>query len=182
MATIADLESLIGAPRKTAPNNDWTAIEDELGLRLPSDYKELMARYANLNLDAFLGLYIANPGCIPGGLMREATLGILHDLGPHEDEELEVVDDQGNVLEARYFQHYPSPGGIFPWGATLNGDVCLWETSGDPESWKVCISDGTLLWRHDGGILDFLVRANQGRLSCPLLPRSGTLDRTFRDE
>ncbi|MFI9589776.1 SMI1/KNR4 family protein [Nonomuraea sp. NPDC052265] len=179
MATIADLENLIGAPRRPAPDNDWTAIEAELGLRLPSDYKRLMARYGSLNLDAFLGLYIANPGDRPGESMREAVLGILHDLGPHEDEELEVVDDQGKVLEVRYFQHYPSPGGLFPWGSTQNGDVCLWETKGDPNAWKACISDGTFMWRHSDGILDFLVKANQGSLSCPLLPNGGKLDRTY---
>ncbi|MEV4367469.1 SMI1/KNR4 family protein [Nonomuraea sp. NPDC049637] len=179
MATIADLENLIGPPIRPAPINDWDAIEADLELRLPADYKELMTRYASLKLDAHLGLYIPNPGDHPQETMREGVLSMLRDLGPHEDEELEIVDGQGNVLEERHFPHYPHPEGLLPWGSTQNGDVCLWETTGDPDTWKVCISDGIFIWKHGSGILDFLVKANQWSLSCPLLPDGGNLDRTY---
>jgi hypothetical protein len=179
MATTADLENLIGPPIKPAPINDWDTIEANLDLHLPADYKQLMARYSSFSLDTHLGLYIPNPGDNPEESMRDGVLGMLRDLGPHEDEELEVVDDQGNVLERCYFPHYPNRDGLLPWGSTQNGDVCLWETKGDPNAWRVCISDGIFLWRHSGGILDFLVKANKGKLACPLLPDGGKLDQTY---
>jgi hypothetical protein len=179
MATLADLENLIGPPTKPAPSNDWGTIEADLGLRLPRDYKALMDRYATLEFDAFLGLYIPNPE--NSASMRQSILGMLDALGPPDDEELDVIDDNGQVLGEQFIAHYPEPGGIIPWGSTQNGDVCFWETSGDPESWVVGISEGESLWRHRGGLLDFLVKANLGTLKCPLLRNEGRLDRTVRE-
>ncbi|MEV0346076.1 SMI1/KNR4 family protein [Nonomuraea sp. NPDC050680] len=162
--------------------NDWGMVEAGLGLRLPSDYKELMDRYASLTLDAFLGLFIPNPGDYPGELMHDSILGLLDDVAPDGDEEQEVVDDDGNIVERRHFSHYPTPGGIIPWGSTQNGQLCLWEADGDPDSWKVLVSsDGAFMWKHGGGILDFLIQANRGQLRCPLMNNKGNLDRTFDD-
>ncbi|MEW1838543.1 hypothetical protein AB0392_11365 [Nonomuraea angiospora] len=162
--------------------NDWSAVEADLGLRLPGDYKLLMDRYASLMLDRFLGLFIPNPGDTPDMSMRDGIVRTLRDMAPDDDEEQEVVDDNNNVIEMRRFPHYPDPGGIIPWGSTQNGNLCLWKADGDPDSWKVFVSsDGLFMWRYNGGILDFLVRANQGRLCCPIMYNNGNLDGSFDD-
>lgn len=181
MATFADLEGLIGIPTKPAPDNDWQSIEADLGLILPADYKELMERYPNLELGAPLGPYIPNPGCYPESSMRDLVLGMLDELGPLEDEDLRVVDDDKNVIEVCYFMHYPDPNGLIPWGSTENGQIFLWEAAGEANEWRVCISDGTFFWRHDKGLIDYLVQSIMGNIRCPLLANNGALEPTKRE-
>ncbi|WP_431934174.1 hypothetical protein [Nonomuraea jabiensis] len=88
-----------------------------------------------------------------------------------------MLDDHGDTVEERQFLYYPKPGGLFPWGSTDYGDILLWEMVGDtPEAWPVWVMNGALAWQHPGGVVDFLVRALNGTLTCPLLPGGGVPD------
>jgi hypothetical protein len=81
-----------------------------------------------------------------------------------------LADDSGNEVEAAPYSYYPEPGGLFPWGATQNGDTLLWLTEADPEKWTIVVTDGGSWWHFDGGLTEFLVGILGGRVNCPILP------------
>ncbi|MFE0151088.1 hypothetical protein ACFWY5_28365 [Nonomuraea sp. NPDC059007] len=135
-----------------------------------------MSRYVTLEFDEFLKLNVPNPGIGVERSMRAKVLSVLTDLAPPDDETVAVVDGDNEVLEERTFLHYPDPGGIFPWGTTQNGDIGLWVTIGHPDEWRVAVTDGSSLWMHSAGLVDFLVQAINGSIACPLLPHNGRLD------
>ncbi|MEV4375114.1 SMI1/KNR4 family protein [Nonomuraea sp. NPDC049637] len=176
MASVADLKALI-PPVKPAPVVDWENIENHLGIRLPADYKALMSEYTSLVIGENLRLSIGNPGHADIETIAEDDIALLSELMLGEDEQIDILDDYGKTVGERYFLPYPEPGGVYPWGSTAYGDILLWEMVGDtPEAWPVWILHGAEAWRHPGGVVDFLVRALNGTLVCPLLQDGGVLD------
>lgn len=63
LTSLADLVALIGPPTKPATTVDWTAIEAEVGLTFPDDYKAWADAYADLQLNGYL--YVDHP--VPAG-------------------------------------------------------------------------------------------------------------------
>ncbi|MEV0975052.1 SMI1/KNR4 family protein [Microtetraspora glauca] len=146
-------------------------MEDEVGLTFPSDYREWLTRYTEVQLDGFL--YIIHPGGRPeksaltqAREMLDPLVFVTEDLDP-----IWLVGDQGGGAEVNPFPVYPNPGGLYPWGVTDNGDTCLWLTDQDPEKWTVVITDGADWWQFKGSFSDFLVGLLKGLAVCPIFPR-----------
>lgn len=171
MAALADLESLIGPPTMTPPAVDWNALERLTGLVFPEDYKALAGRYGMLEINAFLDVHhVGMPADTPTMLRQcQETLDGLRELQENLGF-IYVEDDSGREVEAAPYPIYPEPGGLFPWGATQNGDSLLWLTHADPGRWTIVVTGGGTWWEFDGGILDFLVGLLSGTLRCPILP------------
>ena len=171
MATLADLEALIGPPSAVPPTVDWRELERMSGLCFPSDYKALCGRYGILEIDAFMAVDHAG---IPENIevkLAESRRGIdLLRVLTDKYGFIYLADDSGNEVEAEPYPYYPEPDGVFPWGATQNGDTLLWLTAADPERWTIVVTDGGSWWHFAGSLTEFLVGVLGGRVTCPILP------------
>ncbi|WTQ07475.1 SMI1/KNR4 family protein [Streptomyces virginiae] len=103
---------------------DWTAAETALGVRLPDDYKWLVATYGWGEFGDFLYLHT------PFGANRYNRVewqGAHPTESPERDRE-------------RYpYPLHPAPGGLLIWGTTMNADRLCRLTDGDPEEWPVVV-------------------------------------------
>jgi len=99
-----------------------------------------------------------------------------------DDETLNVVAASGGYLDAirelgemapgsvPYAVH-PDPDGIYPWGATSNGDWLFWRTAGHPDSWPIVGTDGGAEWyEFDGTMTEFLAAVLSRDLQFELFP------------
>ena len=64
------------------------------------------------------------------------------------------------------------PGGLLPWGVSIDGDIFCWQTKGASGRWPVVV-----IGRHSGPevhqlpFAKFLKKALSGELSCLAIPR-----------
>ncbi|MGW7315723.1 SMI1/KNR4 family protein [Streptomyces sp. NPDC054865] len=124
-----------GRPPSSVPI-DWAAVEDWLGLRLPTDYRQLADRYGPLDFGEYVWIHVP---CV----QRDRF-----DYG----EWLRATHRQARI-EARALPEaerpllHPEPGGLLAWGCTRGGDVLFWDTAAsvDPDKWTVVV-------RHSGAV------------------------------
>jgi hypothetical protein len=173
VATLADLELVIGPPSVVPPSVNWIELEKLSGLRFPSSYRAFAERYGMLEIGAFLDVHHVG---IPADLsmmldLRRQALEplreLMDDLGY-----IYLEDDSGDEIEAAPYPLYPEPAGLFPWGTTQNGHTLLWLTDKDPGKWTTVITDGGSWWHFDGCLVDFLVGILSQTVRCPLFPNS----------
>lgn len=127
------LEALVPPPASpTAAGEDFARAEEELGTRLPTDWKSLVSRYGCGTFGDFFHLW--SPFFAPCPMVSQAC-GALD-----ADRELSTA-----VPEAVPFPLHPDPQGALPWGNTDNGDVAYWLMRGDPDRWPAAV------WNPRGG-------------------------------
>ncbi|MEU4625638.1 hypothetical protein AB0G04_37405 [Actinoplanes sp. NPDC023801] len=125
---------------------DWELIGNHFGLTYPADYVAYRSHYTHLTIDDFMMI----TGPVPGQ-ERGYIAGV--------EESLELVRDFAADDMTEGFQAYPEPGGVFPWGASNEGDMFFWRVNGpDPDAWTCVVStrNGDW-WEHDGGALSLVV-------------------------
>ncbi|MGW7345008.1 SMI1/KNR4 family protein [Streptomyces sp. NPDC054854] len=171
-----------GRPPSSVPI-DWAAVEDWLGLRLPTDYRQLADRYGPLDFGEYVWIHVP---CV----QRDRF-----DYG----EWLRATHRQARI-EARALPEaerpllHPEPGGLLAWGCTRGGDVLFWDTAAsvDPDKWTVVVrhsgavpGSGLLRWhRYDLTLTDYLRYTVRDAWELPsppgplLGPLSGTVART----
>ncbi len=107
---------------------DWTAVESRLGLRLPTEYKNLASEFGPLDIGGYLWMHVP---CVQEGRF-----------------------DYGNWLKQTH-RHcrsasgdqrppfHPSRGGLLAWGMTRSAGYLFWDTAGsdDPDQWPVVLFD-----------------------------------------
>ncbi|PWK87421.1 hypothetical protein C8D88_104582 [Lentzea atacamensis] len=138
------LSELVYAPASHV--HDWTAIEADAGIELPTDYKRLM--------DGFGELTIGGIDIVPANGFREG----------HEVHATYLRDWFANDPSAALLVH-PEPGGLLLCASTEGRDVLWWDTSNpDPGRW-------TILWdvefdrhRFEGTLTELLVAELTGVL------------------
>ncbi|CCH31770.1 SMI1/KNR4 family protein [Actinosynnema sp. NPDC047251] len=160
MTTIDDLVSLVPPPASpVGAEGDWRAAQAALGLRLPSDFAALTARYGTGGFGdiGLLSPFPTDQG--PGGLVARG-LGLIEVFGEHREE---WPEDVPHPL-------HPEPGGLLEWALTGNGDALCWLTEGEPDDWP------TVVWnprsgaaRYEVGAVGLLHGYLSGRLDVPLL-------------
>lgn len=161
---------------ETGSATAWASVEEDLGLALPSDYKQFIARYGTGSIDR--SLVVFNPFARFETLRLDRRNLISRQIGPfrlHREEEGMDVP----------YPLYPEPGGLLPWGRTTRGGFLFWITVGDPDGWTVVVGDeggythqplvpavgpnGELRWSEFSGTLtECLLSMVQGRYR-PLL-------------
>ena len=140
----------------------WEMVEEELGLVLPTDYKQFIAAYGSGEIDRFL-LVLSPFAQDPG----------LH-LGKQTDLILSIVREFRDLGEYVPYPLFPEPEGLLPWAGTRNGDSCYWYTRGEePEGWRVVVGTRYLEWEEfpcsmTGFLADVLTR----RLQVSLFPEN----------
>lgn len=119
---IARVVAVTGHDGRRARSVDWSAVEERLGTRLPSDYKELVELFGRGAFDGYLELHTAGaPGT--GVDIERCNRG---------------VDSLSNDALCEPYRAYPAPGGLLWWGWTEQEDGFYWLTEGaDPDDWPV---------------------------------------------
>lgn len=141
---------------------DWVAVEEWLGVLLPSDYKELIGEGPALTFDE--ELLIASP------FSQSNHLGSRIAYGSWSLAYLRQRFPQEFILPL-----FPEPGGLLCWGGDAGGGVYYWNTvrpnAGD---WTIVVSgrsvsDGGQGELHDCGLAGYLEGLASGRIEAAAL-------------
>lgn len=136
---------------------DWIRIQRYLGTRLPIDYKRFINTYGSGQAGEFLWVY--NP-------FSKGYLNLLErvfsDLGS-----LRAIKAEFGLDQVPY-PLYAEPGGLLPWGHTINGDALYWLTNGEnPDQWTIAINETrSPIWEeHQGYFVTFMTKFVSGELA-----------------
>ncbi|WP_170837524.1 SMI1/KNR4 family protein [Actinopolyspora xinjiangensis] len=160
MSSVLDrLKSVLPPPEVSLDPVDWAAVEQALGLRLPSYYKEFMDTYGGGTIEDFLIIYRFADNI-------EGTLEIWRSEMRRVRYFWDEVPEWATLEEGRE--------NILPWANTIDDDVCylLMEPREDPEQWCVVSRDEDMEWSvFEGSMVEFLVEVVSGRRREPWMPR-----------
>jgi uncharacterized protein (TIGR02996 family) len=123
---IDELRRVLPPPKR--PLNavgNWAEVEQELGLRLPSDYKAFLSSYGS-----------GTAGCIE----IVSPLGLTQDVREWWANWSGLIGDLAEYEEVPY-PVFPEPGGLLPFGTLGDVDLLTWRTIGDPERWPFVYHD-----------------------------------------
>lgn len=140
---------------------DWPALEAELGVALPADYKLLCELYPSFVIGNFLSVGSPEPGGETGWVQGTR-------------EELETIAEWCEEADLAVPLHpFPTPGGLLPWAVSPQGDFFLWSTNPtDPQEWTVTVASRSSVWWHyTGGAVQFLADFVAGALEPWALPQ-----------
>lgn len=139
---------------------DWQAIEADLGLRLPADYKLIAESFPGGWFRQFVEVWLPDQ---PTRLLSEFARG-----------ELESVREYKATGEGTFpFPLFPDPGGVLPWGYLRSPGLAYWLTGpGDPDDWPLVLAteDGDYWDRFDGPVCEFLIEVVLGRYDASGFP------------
>lgn len=150
------LRAVMSPPRSGGDVIDWDAVEDELGVAFPSDYKQFVGTYGGGTIDETISIISLSDGT---DKWRQEYL--------NADEYLFDGD-----IEAELGVEFPGedpPGGLLvPWAVAPSGAVGYWFASGDdPDQWPVVIfrnRSHPTWFRYDGSFIELLCLAIVGEL------------------
>jgi hypothetical protein len=149
---------------------DWPAIESDLGLRLPEDYKLLAESFPAGWFRRFVR--VRRPERWPDDRVRlldEFASGLL-----------ESMRELRAAREGLFpYPIFPEPGGVLPWGSIRSPGVAFWLTGpGDPDDWPVVVATEECdYWdRFDGTACEFLIAVTAGRYDASGFTQGATID------
>ncbi|GAA3804420.1 hypothetical protein GCM10022226_25380 [Sphaerisporangium flaviroseum] len=145
---------------------DWDQLQRRYGLDFPSDYKALAARYPDLVIDEFMSVFH------PASRRQEWGEKVLEIVRSWQPRQFSAFTPHNAIPVDRAgpFPVHPEPEGVFPWGVTENGDICMWLTDPDPARWTVVIAERFHWWHYKGTLTGFLLDVLTRQISCPILP------------
>jgi hypothetical protein len=185
------LAELTGRAGRIELRIDWSRAQEELGIPLPPDFRELAERFPAGTFQGYLHL-IAHPASLAD--LRDRRLGDLRRERDHETDEADIeyqdfmehlyasegVELPSGPEPERLFPYplWPEPGGVFPWAESSGIGTYFWLTSGsEPGFWPVVWCHGEELeWEQfDGTCTEFLIALVTGqidvrRLGAPIFP------------
>lgn len=149
----------------------WHDLEREIGTPLPSDYKAFIDQYGLGKLADFIVVFT------PSHEVPHVSLSI--QIRQKLDTLQQLASEWGETLP---YPLYPAPNGLLPFGATDNGDVLYWLTSGSPDYWTVVVNEacGPEYDHHDCSMTTFLAEVINGERRCSIFPRSFPTEAIFR--
>ncbi len=130
---VDDLLKLVAPPDVPVSGGSlerFAAVESEIGLQLPSDYKKLVAAYGDGCWQGFW--YLLNP------FSGNQHLNLLVQASREGASGYDILSAERAIkkLETEYpHRIWPEQGGIFPWGITDNGGRFFWLTAGSTDHW-----------------------------------------------
>jgi hypothetical protein len=154
--TVADLTALIPPPvtaKQVGTLVEWQAVERELGIILPSDFRDFVLTYGTGQLGNFYSVW--NPFAGP-----EFIEHVLRICGFERKSKQEFP---------QYFPYpiYPECPGFLPWGSDDNGNYYGWLTGGPADRWPVLSNairgEGYRL--HDLAMTEYLAGVFRGEIS-----------------
>ncbi|MET1081302.1 MAG: SMI1/KNR4 family protein [Pseudomonas sp.] len=163
--SVIEMVAIMPAPSSTfeAPSEKaWLAVESQLGIALPDDYKEFVHKYGTGSVDNFL--WVFNP------TSRNENVNFLDQISA----QLKVLIELQSYGEIIPYRLFPAQGGILPFAITDNGDVLFWLSVGEPNSWTVLVNEArSPEWEvFDMSMSKFLLGILSRRLICGHFPKS----------
>ncbi|MDI1477255.1 hypothetical protein [Polyangium sp. y55x31] len=125
-------------PEEAPAKNDWVPAESLLGTDLPADYKQFVGTYGTGWINKYL--HVMNPfsAKLPWMERLRFMSFTLHLVRRNAQvpgaRDLPAPFEEINGLP---YPVFPEPGGLLPWGYTINGDALFWLTKGTPDKWTV---------------------------------------------
>jgi len=160
--TIENLVRVVPPP--TVPSEPfqgrWEPIEVALGTALPSDYKDFARLYGSGDILDFV--HVMTPRTADGGAGFARWVG-------------EICRDWGHMERETSTVYWPNPGGLLPFGRSIDGDHFFWQTSGPLEAWRIATWDrggflGENVETFDCDLTDFLAGIATGNVTSAALP------------
>jgi len=165
---IEELVAVVPPPAKpleSGPPERWIRSEEELGVRLPQDYRDFSTTYGT---GRFCG-------------------GFIEVFNPFSEHYVEIIHSQIHLLNSIReggmevpYEIFPSSAGLLPWGRNENGHMMCWITKGKAEKWPV------ILRRHENvyemwkmPITTFLAKAFRGDIDPIVWSRFGPEELIF---
>ncbi|MBI1178451.1 hypothetical protein GC207_13535 [bacterium] len=148
-------------PLEAGKTDDWLDVERQVGLSLPLDFRNYINIYGSGYLCEFI--WVFNP------FAANRSLNLFKQLKTRLDALREIKQQlPGDVP----YMLYPERGGLFPCGATGNGDCIYWLTVGKPDEWSIVVNEsrGPDWERFDLGLIDFLEGIMRKTISCSIFP------------
>ena len=142
LRSIAKLVPPPSSPRGL--DRSWKAVERELGIVLPGDYKDFIDAYGTGQISGAAGwavIWNFREAAPAGRSLRDILCG--HDSVISCYERLERESDYPCP-----YPTFPRPGGLLPFGSVVDVQNLNWLTKGAPDRWEV------VYWHFDG--LEFI--------------------------
>lgn len=143
------LKELITPPTQPrCSDGPWEEIENELGISLPTDYKDFIATYGTGSIQRFLRIW--NFADLRGNRTPFESISLI-------TSQYELDGNDGLPIE---FKKFPNRGGLIPFASTDDGCYLNWHTEGDSDEWSVVAYDadeGKLVPAQGVGMLRCLV-------------------------
>jgi hypothetical protein len=134
---------------------DWTMAEGVYGLAFPTDFKQFIATYGNVEwCDLFRPVY---PRTESRKACEQSRASVLQTLDAMYAARL--WDRDGNLVN---IPPYPASGGLLPCVIDSNSDVLCWRTDGPPDGW-------TLAYFQEGNV--FFYPCDVTQLICDWIER-----------
>lgn len=141
------------APLEIGSEADWRAVENTLGISLPSDLYSLCVNYGSGH---FLGITIYNPF----SPLYQATI--------EQDLELfrSILRSEGSA--AVPFSLFPDRPGLLPCGSEVNGGSLFWHVNDqNPERWDLVLMGSGFAWEvKHMSLTSFLAKSFKKELQC----------------
>lgn len=165
MKTFEELQKLIIPPDRNSvigSKNQWGNVTATFGKSLPTDYMLFIDRYGSGEIGNWLT--ILNPFS--------------------QNSNTNLIDSFPNLLAsiASLKEEFPEycpynlmfePGGLLPWGISIDGDIFCWTTAGVSGNWKIVI-----ICRHSDheeyslSMSQFLIQAVSGIITSAAIPEN----------
>jgi hypothetical protein len=145
------------APVAPGSSDAWKQVEQEMGTPLPQDFKDYTQVYGAGQWADFFGV------------MNPFYLWKHPEASKSWKAWFEKRFEGFSELQKEYpryqapFRVFPEPNGVLAFGYDDNGGTLCWQTSGNPDSWRIVCLDGKTSERYDSfdmnltGFLDALL-------------------------
>jgi hypothetical protein len=127
-------------PIQVPTDAEWRALEADIGLSLPTDYKAFLSRYGSGGFgsderDGFFDLsYVLSPGA-PDDKHGQNAIPWMRRL----TEDIHEIQQRFPHLVP--FATRPADGGLVYVGGTTTQHCLYWKTSGSPDTWTLAVCD-----------------------------------------
>ena len=162
--SIKQLQDVLKPPANAVESGmgqDWGRITSKFGAPLPTDYMQYVELYGSGEIGGWLTVF--NPfSKNPNISLLEQFFYVLSGIGEIKKEFPESCP-------------YPllfEPGGLLPWGISIDGDIYCWATTGSSGKWKIVI-----IGRHSEpeefqySFSEFLSEAIKGNIESYTIPQ-----------
>ena len=157
------LTNVIEPPQKAVEaKGDWSAVESELGISVPDDYKDFIETYGTGRFDDFLN--VLNP------FSKIDNLNLIIQKEPILDSLAELRDTFGEDIPYNLF---PAANGLLPFAGTDNGDTLFWQTNEQPDQWTIVVKDSREpeYQEYKENITSFLAKLFSREIICKIFPK-----------
>jgi len=163
--SIEKLVNVLRLPKEPIETGDWSkwpAIEQSIGISLPTDYKKFINKFGSVDIGKIFIIY--NP------FSSNKYLNLVQRI----DEGLYAL----RYLKKKYgdsecpYALFPESDGLLPWGISDNGDGLYWLTKGHPDNWIIVLNEARdpEYEEHNVSLTGFLTSLISGKANSNILP------------